>query len=104
MLIRGQGNRQCAERAGVTLRPLESQAVQLLVLQLRGAFLTGPLVLLAVGPLAVHATILDEAAGSAVLELDGVAPVLTTVGADSATIAVAVILAIVDRLAAVHGG
>ncbi|EJK44514.1 hypothetical protein THAOC_36936 [Thalassiosira oceanica] len=41
------------------------------------------------GPLAVHAAILDEAAGRAVLELDGVAPCLAAVGAGfSAVIAV----------------
>ena len=39
------------------------------------------LVLIAVGPLAVHAAVLDETAGRAVLEPDGVAPLLATVGA-----------------------
>ena len=37
--------------------------------------------LLAVGLLAVHAAVFDEAAGRAVLELDGVAPVLAAIGA-----------------------
>ena len=37
--------------------------------------------LLAVGLLAVHAAVLDEAAGSAVLELDDVAPAFATVRA-----------------------
>ena len=37
--------------------------------------------LLAVGLLTVHAAVLDEAAGRAVLELDGVAPLLAAVSA-----------------------
>ena len=59
--------------------------VQLLVLELCCALLARPLVLLAVGLLAVHAAVLDEAAGRAVLELDGVAA-LAAVGAGSASI------------------
>ena len=43
--------------------------------------LAGLLVLLAVGPLTVHSTVLDEAAGRAALELDGIAPELAAVGA-----------------------
>ncbi|EJK53564.1 hypothetical protein THAOC_26975, partial [Thalassiosira oceanica] len=56
-------------------------AVQFLVLELCHALLASLLVQLAVGPLAVHAAVLDEAAGRAVLELDGVAPELAAVGA-----------------------
>ena len=62
----------------MSLQPL---AVQLLVLQLCHALLAGLLVLLTTGPLAVHAAVLDEAAGRAALELDGVAPWLAAVGA-----------------------
>ncbi|EJK59051.1 hypothetical protein THAOC_20774, partial [Thalassiosira oceanica] len=79
MLIHRQRNRQSADRAEVPLRPLEPLAVQLLVLELGRALLARPLVLLAVGPLAVDAAVLDEAAGRAVLELDGVARVLSAV-------------------------
>ena len=53
---------------------LEPLTVQLLVLELCHALLARLLVLLAMGPLAVHAAVLDEAAGRAVLEPDGVAP------------------------------
>ena len=45
--------------------------VQTLVLQLGRAFLTGLLVLLAVGLLTIHAAVFDEEAGGAVLKLDG---------------------------------
>ena len=58
-----------------------SQAVQSLVLQPGHAFLANSLVLPAVGPLAVHAAVLDEAAGSAVLELDCVTGLRSAVGA-----------------------
>ena len=81
MIIRWQRNRQSADRAEVPLHPLEPLTVQLLVLQLGRTLLACLLVLLAVGPLAVHAAVLDEAAGCAVLELDGVAPLLAAVGA-----------------------
>ena len=64
------------------LQPLEALAVQLLVFELGRAFLTGLLVLLAVGLLAVYTAVLDEAAGRADLELDGVAAELAAVGAD----------------------
>ena len=60
--------------------------VQLLVLELCRKLLARLLVLLAVGPLAVHAAVLDEAAGRALLELDGVAPELAAVGAGLVTI------------------
>ena len=46
-------------------------AVQLFFLQFSRALLADLFVLLAMGPLAVHAAVLDEAAGRAVLELDG---------------------------------
>jgi len=59
-----------------------SLAVQLLVLELRGTLLAGLLMLLAVGLLAVHAAVLDEEAGRAILELDGIAWFLAAVGAD----------------------
>ena len=45
--------------------------------------------LLAVGFLAVHAAVLDEAAGRAVFELDDVAPVLAAVGAGFVAITLA---------------
>ena len=60
---------------------LEALAVQPLVLQLCYTLLAHLLVLLAVGPLAVHAAVLDESAGRAALELDGVAPLFAAVGA-----------------------
>ena len=62
-------------------RSLEPLTVQLLLLQLCRALLAGLLVLLAMGPLAVHAAVLDEAAGRAALELGDVAPLLAAVGA-----------------------
>ena len=83
MCVHGYGYRQSADRTEVPLRPLESLAVQLLVLELRRTLLACLLVLLAVGPLAVHAAVLDEAAGRADLELGGFAPVLAAVGAGS---------------------
>ena len=79
MLIDWQRYRQRANRAVAPLRPLVSLTVQLLVLELCRPLLARLLVMLAVGPLAVHAAVLDEAAGRAVLELDGVAPVLAAV-------------------------
>ena len=78
-----------ADRAEVPLWSLLSLIVQLLVLQLRYTFLACLLVLLAVGLLAVDTAVFDEAAGRAVLELDGVAPVLAAVGAGVAAIALA---------------
>ena len=57
-------------------------SVQLLVLQGGRALLAGLLVLLAVDLLAVHAAILHQVAGRAVLELGGIAPFLAAVGAD----------------------
>ena len=62
----------------MSLQPL---TVQPLVLELCDALLAGLLVLLPMGPLAVHAAVFDEAAGRAVLELDGVASFLAAVGA-----------------------
>jgi len=56
-------------------------AVQSLVLEFCCTLLAGLLVLLAVGFLAVHAAVLDEAAGRAVLELDGPARCNPTIGA-----------------------
>jgi len=57
-------------------------AVQLLVLELCCTLLACLLVLLAVGALAVHAAVLDEEAGRAVLELDAVlAALASAVGA-----------------------
>ena len=98
MLIHREWNWQRADRAEVTLRPLMSLTVQLLVLKLCCTLLARLLVLLAVRPLAVHAAVLDEATGRTVLELDGVARVLAAVGAGF----VAIILPI-DRHAAHHG-
>ncbi|EJK70080.1 hypothetical protein THAOC_08593, partial [Thalassiosira oceanica] len=71
---------------GETAEPGSAEEVQLLVLELSRALLACLLVLLAMGPLAVHATVLDEAAGRAALELDGVAPLLAAVGAGFAAI------------------
>ena len=73
MFIHGYWDWQRAYRAEIPLRPLLPQSEQFFVLQLRGALLAFSLVLLSVGPLAVHAAVLDETAGRAVLELDGVA-------------------------------
>ena len=81
MTLHRYGYRQSADRTEVTLRPLVSLTVQLLVLDLCLALLAGLPVLLAMGPLTVHAAVLDEVAGIAVLELDGVAPLLAAVGA-----------------------
>ena len=77
----GERNRQGADRADVSLRPLVSLRIKTLVLELGCALLACLLVLLAMGLLTVHAAVLDKAAGRAVLELHGVAPVLATVGA-----------------------
>ena len=81
MLIHWEGYRQRADRAEVALRPLVSLIVQQLVLELRRTLLARPLVLLAMCLLTVHAAVLDEVAGIAVLELDGIAPVLAAVSA-----------------------
>ncbi|EJK53433.1 hypothetical protein THAOC_27137, partial [Thalassiosira oceanica] len=88
-----------ADRTEVHLWPLMPLTVQLLVLDLCRTLLACLLVQLAVGPLAVHAAVLDEAARRAVLELDAVAPLLAAVGAGFATAALAV-----DGLAVHHGG
>ena len=69
MIIHRYRDWQRADRTEVFLRPLQPLTVQLLVPELSRTLLARLLVLLAVGPLAVHAAILDEAAGSAVLEL-----------------------------------
>ena len=83
MLWHWERDRQSADRAEFPFRPLVSSTVQFLVLELRFTLLLACLlVLLAVGLLAVHAAVFDEAAGRAALHLDGVAPVLATVGAD----------------------
>ncbi|EJK76504.1 hypothetical protein THAOC_01730 [Thalassiosira oceanica] len=58
----------------------------LLVLDLCRTLLAGLLVLLAVGPLAVHATVFDQATGRAVPELDAVTSSRPTVGADFSAI------------------
>ena len=81
MLIDWQRYRQRANRTEAPLRPLVSLTVQLLVLELCRPLLARLLVMLAVGSLAVDATVLDEAAGRAVLEFDGVALVLAAVRA-----------------------
>ena len=102
MISKRQRNWQSADRAEVALRPLVSLAVQLLVLELCRPLLACLLVLLAVGPLAVHAAVLDEAAGRTVLELDGIAPVLAAVGAGFvATIAIRHVVHCRSRLMAV---
>ena len=73
MIFHNQRNRKSADGAEVALRPFEPLIVQFLVLELCHALLAGPLVLLAVGLLAVHAAVFDEAAGRAALEPDGAA-------------------------------
>ena len=83
MLAHWEGNRQRAYRAKVSFRPLVPLPVQPFLPQLGGAFLADLLVLLAVGPLAVHAAVFNQAAGGAVLELDAVLAALAlAVGAD----------------------
>ena len=57
-----------------------SLTVQLLFLQLCHTLLARLLMLLAVGLLAVGTTVLDEATGRAVPELDGVATAFAAVG------------------------
>ena len=86
MIIHRQWNRQGANRAEVPLRPLVPLTIELLVLELSHALLACLLVPLAVGPLAVHAAVLDESAGRAVLEPDGVTPVLAAVSTGSSAI------------------
>ena len=81
MLTHWKRNRQSADLTEVPPRPLVPLTVQLLFFQLCCTLLAGLLVLLAVCLLAVHAAVLDESAGRAVLELDGVAPLLPAVGA-----------------------
>ena len=81
MLLHWQRNRQSADRAEVPLWPLVPLTLQLLVFQLCDTLLTSLLVLLAMYFLAVHAAVFYEAAGRAVLELDGAAPVLAAVRA-----------------------
>ena len=89
MGIHAYRNRQGADRTEVPLRPLVPLAVQLFVLELGCTLLSGLLVLLAMYLLAVHAAVLDEATGRAVLELDDLAPGLAAVGAGFvATIAI----------------
>ena len=100
MFIHWNRDRQRADRAEVLLHSIVSPTVQLLVSELCCTLLACLLVLLAVGLLAVHAAVLDEAAGRTVLELDGVAPVLAAVGAGS----VAFTLARRRRRHAVHLG
>ena len=75
--------RHCKEtdRTEVSLGPLVTLAVQLLVLELGRALLACLLVLLAVNLLAFHAAVLHEEAGRAVLELGGISPFLATVRA-----------------------
>ena len=89
MVIYGYWDRQGADRAEVPLRSLQPQTVQLLVLEFGRTLLACLLVLLAIGPLTVHAAVLDEAAGRAVLQLDGADPSLAAVGTSFvATIAI----------------
>ena len=81
MIHPGKQYGQSADRAEVPLLSLVPLTVKLLVFELCHTLLARLLVLLAVGPLAVHAAVLDEAAGRAILELDGIAPVPAAVGA-----------------------
>ncbi|EJK56537.1 hypothetical protein THAOC_23557, partial [Thalassiosira oceanica] len=76
-----QRYRQGADRAGIRLWSLVPLIVQPLVLEFGRALLTCLLVLLAMSLLAVHAAVLDEEAGRAVLELECVAPASTAVRA-----------------------
>ena len=82
MSFHSELNGQGTDRTEVSLHPLQPLTVQPLVLELCRTLLARILVLLAMSPLAVHAAVLDEAAGRAVLELDDVAPLLAAVGAD----------------------
>ena len=63
MFIHLDRYRQRADRAEVSLRPLQPLTVQLLILEICGTLLACLLVLLAMGLLAVQAAVLDEAAG-----------------------------------------
>ena len=78
MLVHWKRDRQGADRAEFPLRPLVPLTVQLLVLQRFRTLLARLLMLLAVDLLAVDATVLDEAAGRAVPDLDGVVTALGT--------------------------
>ena len=80
-LSHGQWDRQRTDRAEISLWTLLSLAVQLLVVELSRTLLACLLVLLAMGPLAVHAAVPDEAAGRAVPERDSAALGLPAVGA-----------------------
>ena len=81
MLTHRERDWQGADRAEVHFRPLKPLAEQPLLPQLCRTLLACRLVLLAVGPLAVHAAVFDEVACIAFLELDGVAPALAAVSA-----------------------
>ena len=81
MITHGKRYGKCADRIEITLRPVVSLAVQLLVLELCCTLLACLLVLLAVGLLASHATVFDQATGRASLELDGVTCSRPAVGA-----------------------
>ncbi|EJK71451.1 hypothetical protein THAOC_07107 [Thalassiosira oceanica] len=81
MLLRRNRHGLRAYWTELRLRSRVPLAVQPLVLQLGRAFLAEFLVLLAVGLLAVHAAVLDEEAGRAVLELHAVATLPAAVGA-----------------------
>ena len=89
MATYGEGNRQGADRTKIPLLPLESMAVQLLVLEICRTLLAHLLVLLAVRLLAVHAAVLDEAARRAVLQPDRVTGDHAAVGAGYSTIILA---------------
>ena len=80
--VRAEGQRELADGARSLEVLVSSTVEEFLVLELGRAFFAGLLVLLAVDLLAVHAAVLDEAAGRAVLQLDGPAPVLAAVGTD----------------------
>ena len=86
MVIHGYWDWQRAYRAEISFWPLLPLAVQTLVLELGRTLLACLLVLLAVGPLAIHAAVIDDAAGRAVLEPDGVGPELAAVGAGFITL------------------
>ena len=96
MATHGYRNRQSADRTEVPLRPLASLAVQLLVLEFCCTLLAYLPVLLAVGLLSVHAAVLDEAAGRAVLQLDGASLAVTALATAGAHVSGAA----VDRDAA----
>lgn len=63
----GQRDRQRANRAKILFWPFVPQAVQALIVQLRGALLAGRFVMLEMDVLTVHTAVLERPACRAVL-------------------------------------